>query len=79
MGLGLGLTFVPTASIAVHHFKRRRALATGVVLSGGAFGSVIFPISECSLSPGCIPLISVLIFLFSSAQVSHSQHTSLSP
>ncbi|KAF9477156.1 MFS general substrate transporter [Pholiota conissans] len=45
MGLGLGLTFVPTAAIAVHHFKRRRALATGIALSGGAIGSVIFPIS----------------------------------
>ncbi|KAF9483178.1 MFS general substrate transporter [Pholiota conissans] len=51
MGLGLGLSFVPTASIAVHHFKRRRALATGIALSGGAIGSVIFPISASHLIP----------------------------
>jgi MFS family permease len=60
MGLGLGLTFVPTASIAVHHFKRRRALATGIALSGGAIGSVIFPISECLISPCRMVLISKL-------------------
>ncbi len=48
MGIGLGLSFIPTASITVHYFKRRRALATGIVLSGGATGSVIFPISENS-------------------------------
>ncbi|KJA25035.1 hypothetical protein HYPSUDRAFT_53283 [Hypholoma sublateritium FD-334 SS-4] len=44
MGIGLGLSFIPTASITVHYFKRRRALATGIVLSGGAMGSVVFPI-----------------------------------
>ncbi|KAF8963174.1 MFS general substrate transporter [Flammula alnicola] len=51
MGLGLGLTFVPSASIAVHHFKRRRALATGMALSGGAMGSVVFPIMINHLIP----------------------------
>ncbi|PPQ75778.1 hypothetical protein CVT24_002639 [Panaeolus cyanescens] len=44
LGIGLGLTFVPAASIAVHHFKRRKALATGVALSGSSLGAVVFPI-----------------------------------
>ncbi|CAA7270135.1 unnamed protein product [Cyclocybe aegerita] len=44
MGLGLGFTFVPTVSIVVHHFRRRKALATGVALSGSSIGAIIFPI-----------------------------------
>jgi hypothetical protein len=50
MGVGLGFTFVPTVSVTVHHFKRRRALATGVALSGSSTGAVIFPISMSSKS-----------------------------
>lgn len=44
MGLGLGIIWVPVVSIPSHHFRRRRALAVGVALSGCAFGAVIFPI-----------------------------------
>ncbi|KAF7370664.1 MFS general substrate transporter [Mycena sanguinolenta] len=44
MGTGLGLTFVPTASIAVHYFNKRRGLASGVALSGSALGATVFPI-----------------------------------
>ena len=57
MGIGLGLSFIPTASITVHYFKRRRALATGIILSGGAMGSVVFPISECFLPPSPRPCL----------------------
>ncbi|KAF8890382.1 MFS general substrate transporter [Infundibulicybe gibba] len=46
MGIGIGLTFVPTMSVTVHHFKRRRALASGVVLSGSSAGALVFPISS---------------------------------
>ncbi|KAF8148395.1 MFS general substrate transporter [Crassisporium funariophilum] len=54
MGLGLGFTFVPTISIAVHHFRRRKALATGVILSGSSAGAVVFPImiNKCVISFG---------------------------
>lgn len=45
MGIGLGLTFVPTTSVTVRHFKRRRALASGVALSGSSAGALVFPIS----------------------------------
>jgi MFS family permease len=46
MGIGLGLTFLPSASIVTHYFRRRRALAGGIALSGSAVGGLIFPISE---------------------------------
>ncbi|KAJ7191955.1 MFS general substrate transporter [Mycena pura] len=46
MGIGLGLTFLPTIGIVVHHFKRKRGLASGIVLSGSSAGATIFPISE---------------------------------
>ncbi|KAJ3804240.1 MFS general substrate transporter [Lentinula aff. lateritia] len=45
MGIGLGLTFIPTISITVHHFHRRRGLASGIALSGSSIGGMIFPIS----------------------------------
>jgi len=44
MGLSLGLVWVPAVTIASHHFRKRRALAVGIVLSGSAVGAVIFPI-----------------------------------
>ncbi|KAF7347960.1 MFS general substrate transporter [Mycena sanguinolenta] len=44
MGIGLGLTFLPSVSIVVHHFKRRRGLASGIVMSGSSIGATLFPI-----------------------------------
>ncbi|EGO00981.1 hypothetical protein SERLA73DRAFT_105481 [Serpula lacrymans var. lacrymans S7.3] len=44
MGIGQGLLYVPSLSIVAHHFKRRRALATGIVVSGASAGGIIFPI-----------------------------------
>ncbi|KAJ7089481.1 mycorrhiza-upregulated monocarboxylate permease [Mycena crocata] len=44
MGIGLGLTFLPTISIVVHHFNRHRGLASGIVLSGSSIGATFFPI-----------------------------------
>ncbi|KDR74762.1 hypothetical protein GALMADRAFT_157350 [Galerina marginata CBS 339.88] len=44
MGIGLGFTFVPTVSIVVHHFNRKKVLATGIVMSGTSLGAVVFPI-----------------------------------
>ncbi|KAJ7436890.1 MFS general substrate transporter [Mycena galericulata] len=51
MGIGLGLTFLPTVSIVVHHFKRRRGLASGIVLAGSSVGAVFFPIMLNNLLP----------------------------
>ncbi|KAJ6493615.1 MFS general substrate transporter [Mycena vitilis] len=50
-GIGLGLTFVPTLSITVHYFHKRRGLASGVALSGSALGATVFPIMLNHLIP----------------------------
>jgi MFS transporter, MCT family, solute carrier family 16 (monocarboxylic acid transporters), member 10 len=34
MGLGMGLMCVPSISIIAHYFRKRRALASGLVFSG---------------------------------------------
>ncbi|ESK93171.1 MFS general substrate transporter [Moniliophthora roreri MCA 2997] len=44
MGLSMGILFMPTLSIASHYFKRKRALAMGIMLSGGSLGAAIYPI-----------------------------------
>lgn len=47
MGLAIGLTLVPTLGVIVHHFLRtNRALATGIALSGGGCGGIVFPIRQ---------------------------------
>ncbi|KAJ7346299.1 MFS general substrate transporter [Mycena albidolilacea] len=51
MGVGLGLTFLPTLGIVVHHFRRKRGLASGIVLSGSSVGATIFPIMFNHLVP----------------------------
>ncbi|KAJ7841849.1 MFS general substrate transporter [Mycena leptocephala] len=56
MGLGAGLTFVPSVTITSYHFSKRRSLATGVVMSGSSAGATIFPIMLKSVfipRPGC--------------------------
>ncbi|EIN09537.1 MFS general substrate transporter [Punctularia strigosozonata HHB-11173 SS5] len=44
MGLGMGLMCVPSISIIAHYFRKRRALASGLVFSGTSLGGVIWPI-----------------------------------
>ncbi|KAJ2918125.1 hypothetical protein MD484_g2299, partial [Candolleomyces efflorescens] len=44
MGCGLGLVFLPSATICLIHFKERRAFVTGIVMSGSSFGAMIFPL-----------------------------------
>ncbi|KAJ6473881.1 MFS general substrate transporter [Mycena sanguinolenta] len=44
MGIGIALTFLPSITILYHHFKRHRALASGIALSGSSIGAAIFPI-----------------------------------
>ena len=48
MGVGVGLVFVPSSTIALAYFRRWRGLALGVVMSGTAFGGMIFPPSWVS-------------------------------
>lgn len=51
MGIGLGLTFIPTLANTTRFFNKRRGLASGVALSGSALGATVFPISESTCPP----------------------------
>ncbi|KAF9539781.1 MFS general substrate transporter [Agrocybe pediades] len=51
MGIGLGLTFIPSVSVVIHHFRQRRAFATGIVTSGSTIGAVVYPIMINKLLP----------------------------
>lgn len=45
MGIGIGLVFVPTATIVTRYFNRMRGLAIGIAMSGGPFGGMILTAS----------------------------------
>ncbi|KAH9934351.1 MFS general substrate transporter [Fomitopsis serialis] len=45
MGLGIGSIFLPTSVLISQHFKRRKALAMGIVPAGGSLGAVVFSIA----------------------------------
>lgn len=49
VGIGCGLMFLPALSIQAHHWKKRRALAMGIVLTGSSFGGIIHPIMHNQL------------------------------
>ncbi|OJJ50182.1 hypothetical protein ASPZODRAFT_58000 [Penicilliopsis zonata CBS 506.65] len=51
VGLGAGCLFLPSVAIVATYFSRRRAFATGVTVSGGSIGSVIYPIVFRRLQP----------------------------
>ena len=44
MGIGQGMLFLPALTVIGHHFKRKRALATGIVVTGASAGGIVFPI-----------------------------------
>ncbi|KAF9472707.1 MFS general substrate transporter [Pholiota conissans] len=44
MGLAQSLLFLPSLAVVGHHFKERRALATGIAFSGASVGGVLWPI-----------------------------------
>jgi MFS family permease len=44
VGLGAGCIFLPSVAIVATYFTTKRALAIGIVASGGSIGSVIYPI-----------------------------------
>ncbi|KAG8754937.1 hypothetical protein FRC14_004522 [Serendipita sp. 396] len=43
-GIALGFLFLPAISVISHHFKRYRAFAMGIVVSGSSCGGIVFPI-----------------------------------
>ncbi|KIK60071.1 hypothetical protein GYMLUDRAFT_85576 [Collybiopsis luxurians FD-317 M1] len=44
MGLFGGCLYLPAVSIQARHWKKRRALAMGIVFSGSSIGGLVFPI-----------------------------------
>ncbi|TFY55681.1 hypothetical protein EVJ58_g8095 [Rhodofomes roseus] len=44
MGIGSGLMLVPAISVQTHHWRLRRSLAMGIVMTGSGVGGVIYPI-----------------------------------
>ncbi|KAJ8586712.1 MFS general substrate transporter [Rhizopogon salebrosus TDB-379] len=52
MGIGMGLLFLPAISVTSHYFRKRRAAAMGVVLSGSSLGAVIYSIMLNNLFNG---------------------------
>jgi len=69
MGIGMGLVFVPSSTIALHCFRRWRGLALGIVMSGGAFGGMIYPLILRYLIPhrGLNGAIRVTAYIISAA------------
>ncbi|PPQ72883.1 hypothetical protein CVT26_003504 [Gymnopilus dilepis] len=64
MGVGLGLTFIPTIGIVTHHFERQKVLATGIVMSGSSLGAVVFPISTLILLLRPVRLSDSVFFVY---------------
>ncbi|KAF9494658.1 MFS general substrate transporter [Pleurotus eryngii] len=44
LGIGAGLLYVPAVAVQAHHWKKHRAFAMGVVVTGSSLGGIIFPI-----------------------------------
>ncbi|KAI0057037.1 MFS general substrate transporter [Artomyces pyxidatus] len=44
MGIGAGLLYIPAMAVQAHHWRARRALAMGAVITGSSIGGIVFPI-----------------------------------
>ncbi|KAK1767215.1 putative major facilitator superfamily transporter protein [Phialemonium atrogriseum] len=51
MGIGMGLTFLPSAAILSQYFSRRRALVLGISSSGSPLAGIVLPIIFSRLEP----------------------------
>ncbi len=51
IGLGAGCLFVPSLAVVSTFFNEKRALATGIAVSGNAIGGIIYPITFRQLQP----------------------------
>ena len=51
VGLGSGLTYIPSLAIVSSYFSTKRAFAIGVAASGSALGGIIYPIVFHRLEP----------------------------
>ncbi|KAF8891750.1 MFS general substrate transporter [Infundibulicybe gibba] len=53
-GIGFGMLYAPAMSAITRHFKRRRALAMGIVTTGSSLGGVLHPIMLNNLFHGSV-------------------------
>ncbi|KIM82760.1 hypothetical protein PILCRDRAFT_820057 [Piloderma croceum F 1598] len=44
MGIGAGMIYTPAMAVQAHHWKARRSLAMGVVITGSSVGGIVYPI-----------------------------------
>ncbi|KAF8490873.1 MFS general substrate transporter [Gautieria morchelliformis] len=44
MGIGSGLIYLPAMGVQAHHWKARRSIAMGVVITGSSFGGMVYPV-----------------------------------
>ena len=44
LGIGSGLTYVPSMSLVSHYFQRHRTLALGIASAGSPTGAIFYPI-----------------------------------
>lgn len=51
MGIGCGCLFLPAVGIVSQYFRRRRALAIGLTVTGSSIGGIIHPIMLNRLFP----------------------------
>lgn len=50
-GLGAGCVVVPSLSLLPQYFLKKRALVTGIAVSGSSFGGVVYPLAFQGLLP----------------------------
>lgn len=51
VGIGSGCLFIPSVAVVATYFSEKRALATGIAVSGGSIGGIILPITFRRFQP----------------------------
>ncbi|ETW83314.1 MFS monocarboxylate transporter [Heterobasidion irregulare TC 32-1] len=57
MGAGIGLLYIPASTVVFHHFKSKRAFATGLVDSGASVGGIFLSILLNHLIHGSVGFV----------------------
>ncbi|THH15775.1 hypothetical protein EW146_g4756 [Bondarzewia mesenterica] len=57
MGAGIGLLYIPASTVVFHHFKSKRAFATGLVDSGASVGGIFLSILLNNLIHGSVGFV----------------------
>lgn len=74
IGLGMGLTFLPSTAILSQYFLRRRALVIGIASTGSPLAGIVFPIIFSRLEPSvgfgwATRVIAFIVLAFSAVPV----------